>query len=65
MGESMEIVDIKLFKLEGMMKTVPGKRMAKERTLRLRLFKDWWEEEVKAGDVDVVGYMPGRSETRR
>jgi uncharacterized protein len=54
MRESMEILDIKLFKLEGMMKTVPGRRLAKERTERLRLFKEWWGEEMKVGDIDVV-----------
>lgn len=54
MGESMEILDVKLFKLEGMMKTVPGRRLAKERTERLRLFKDWWGEEIKVGEIDVV-----------
>lgn len=55
LGESMEILDVKLFKLEGLMKTVPGRQLARERTERLRLFKEWWGEEVKAGDVSVVG----------
>lgn len=54
MGESMEILDIKLFKLEEMMKTEPGRRLARERTERLRLFRGWWEV-VKVGEVDVVG----------
>jgi uncharacterized protein len=55
MGESMQILDIKLFKSEEMMKTEPGRRLARERTERLRLFRGWWEEEIKAGEVDVVG----------
>lgn len=35
----------KLERLEGMMKTAEGKRLARERTERLRVFKGWWEEE--------------------
>ena len=53
MGESMEILDIKLFRLEGMMKTRPGKRLARERTEGLKTFRGWWDEEVKVGDVNV------------
>ena len=45
MGETIEHFDDKLVKLESMMKTEPGKRMARERTERLKLFKSWWEEE--------------------
>lgn len=36
----------KLERLEGMMKTDEGRRMARERTRRVKLFRDWWEEEV-------------------
>jgi uncharacterized protein len=54
MSESMEILDIELFKLEGLMKTLRGRRLAKERTERLRGLKDWWGEEFRAGDIDVV-----------
>lgn len=50
MSESMDILEIKLFKLEGMMKTEPGRRLARERTERLRMFREWWDEEVKAGE---------------
>ncbi|KAL4821509.1 hypothetical protein BDW67DRAFT_50444 [Aspergillus spinulosporus] len=39
----------KLEKLEGMMKTETGKRMARTRTERLVEFRRWWEEET--GDV--------------
>lgn len=40
----------KLERLEGMMKTVEGRRLAGERTRRLREFRSWWTEEV--GVVD-------------
>ncbi|KAG9235067.1 hypothetical protein BJ875DRAFT_460053 [Amylocarpus encephaloides] len=50
MGETINHFEDKLEKLEGMMKTVPGKRMAKERTERLKTFKSWWEEEK--GDAE-------------
>ena len=36
----------KLLRLEGMMKTDAGRRMAAARTQRLRQFLDWWEEEA-------------------
>ncbi|KAJ9214963.1 hypothetical protein DTO166G4_3555 [Paecilomyces variotii] len=36
----------KLERLEGMMKTETGKRMARVRTERLRVFRGWWEEET-------------------
>ncbi|KAI9661942.1 MAG: hypothetical protein M1821_009182 [Bathelium mastoideum] len=36
----------KLEKLEGMMKTDTGRRMARERTERLSIFKQWWQEEL-------------------
>ncbi|APA11623.1 hypothetical protein SS1G_05077 [Sclerotinia sclerotiorum 1980 UF-70] len=47
MGETIQHFEDKLEKLGGMMKTAPGKRMAKERTQRLIMFKNWWEEEQK------------------
>jgi len=47
MGETIAHFEEKLEKLEGMMKTAPGKRLAKERNDRLRIFKGWWEEEQK------------------
>ena len=43
----------KLFKLEGLMKTGEGRRLAKERTAKLRVFRRWWEEESAVLD-DVV-----------
>ena len=45
MAGSIEHFTEKLERLEGMMKTETGKRMAKERTRRLRQFRQWWEEE--------------------
>jgi uncharacterized protein len=47
MGETLQHFDDKLEKLETMMKTGPGKAMARERTERLKTFKHWWEEEEK------------------
>jgi uncharacterized protein len=49
MQEGMDHVDEKLLKLEGMCKTEPGRRMARERTERLRVFKEWWGEETGFG----------------
>ncbi|KAJ4133638.1 hypothetical protein NW768_005226 [Fusarium equiseti] len=43
---TMEHFDDKLLLLEGMMKTDEGRRMAKKRTERLRLMKEWWQEET-------------------
>lgn len=39
----------KLERLEGMMKTDEGRRMAGERMRRVEVFKGWWEEEEKGG----------------
>ncbi len=47
MGETIQHFEDKLEKLESMMKTVPGMRMARERTERLKTFKGWWEEEQR------------------
>ncbi|KAF4439829.1 hypothetical protein F53441_12452 [Fusarium austroafricanum] len=43
---TLEHFDDKLLLLEGMMKTEEGRRMAKERTERLRLMKEWWQDET-------------------
>ncbi|KAH8699605.1 hypothetical protein BGZ61DRAFT_450989 [Ilyonectria robusta] len=43
---TMDHFDEKLLLLEGMMKTEEGRRLAKERTERLRLMKQWWEAET-------------------
>ncbi|EME85615.1 uncharacterized protein MYCFIDRAFT_40970 [Pseudocercospora fijiensis CIRAD86] len=42
---SIDHFDDKLLKLENMMKTETGRRLARERTERLRQFKEWWNEE--------------------
>lgn len=49
MDETIEHFTEKLERLEGMMKTGEGKRMAGDRTRRLREFKGWWEEESAIG----------------
>ncbi|PWY79636.1 HD domain-containing protein [Aspergillus heteromorphus CBS 117.55] len=41
-----EHIDEKLEKLEGMMKTNTGRKMARKRTERLTMFKKWWDEET-------------------
>lgn len=56
MEDSLAHLDEKLLKLEGMMKTAPGRKMARERTERLRTFKRWWQEEagiIEYGTVNV------------
>ncbi|TVY42600.1 Uncharacterized protein LSUB1_G000659 [Lachnellula subtilissima] len=52
MESSMGEFENKLFAREGMMKTEPGKKMAKQRMEILRTFRGWWDDEVK---VAVVG----------
>ena len=39
--------EVKLEKLEEMMKTREGRRLARIRTERLRAFRGWWEEEAQ------------------
>jgi len=46
LGDSMQHLDDKLLRLEGMVKTDAGRQLAKDRTDRLRLFKQWWVEET-------------------
>jgi uncharacterized protein len=50
MGETIQHFEDKLVKLESMMKTIPGMRMARERTERLNTFKSWWDEEQKEAE---------------
>lgn len=50
MGETIQHFEDKLEKLESMMKTRPGKRMARERTDRLNVFKSWWVEEQREAE---------------
>lgn len=44
--ESIEHFGDKLEKLGGMMKTDTGKEIARERTRRLKVFKEWWVDET-------------------
>lgn len=44
--ESITIFDGKLFKLEGLMKTAPGKRLVRERTRRMEVFYRQFVEET-------------------
>ena len=46
MNNSIEHFGDKLEKLEGMMKTETGRKMARVRTERLQIFRSWWEEEM-------------------
>ncbi len=50
MGETIRHFEDKLEKLENMMKTEPGKRLARERTKRLSTFRSWWEEEQREAE---------------
>ncbi|KAK3169761.1 hypothetical protein OEA41_009145 [Lepraria neglecta] len=43
----------KLEKLEGMMKTGEGKRLARVRAERLGVFRGWWEEEMRIVGVGI------------
>ena len=45
MLSSIQHFDARLNKVEGMMKTREGQRLARERTERLKVFQSWWEEE--------------------
>ncbi|PKY02383.1 HD domain-containing protein [Aspergillus campestris IBT 28561] len=45
MQRSRDHISEKLVKLEGLMKTETGRRMARARTERLQLFSQWWDEE--------------------
>ncbi|KAJ5893267.1 hypothetical protein N7495_004958 [Penicillium taxi] len=46
MDNSIEHFGDKLVKLEGMMKTETGRKMARARTERIELFREWWREEI-------------------
>ena len=50
MAETIAHFEEKLEKLESMMKTGPGKKLARERTDRLKTFKGWWEEEQREAE---------------
>ncbi|KAJ5746790.1 hypothetical protein N7520_011972 [Penicillium odoratum] len=46
MDNAIEHFGDKLEKLEGMMKTATGRKMARVRTERLKVFEGWWKEEM-------------------
>ncbi|RPA97687.1 hypothetical protein L873DRAFT_1809499 [Choiromyces venosus 120613-1] len=46
MGDVVRHFDEKLLKLADGMKTVEGRRLARERGERVRAFREWWREEV-------------------
>lgn len=46
MQETIQHFVDKLEALEALMKTDEGRRLAVERTRRLRLFREWWGEEI-------------------
>ena len=50
MTDTIDHFDEKLEKLGSLMKTAPGKKMAEQRTERLKTFKDWWAEEQKEAE---------------
>ena len=47
LGDSIDHFGEKLVNLEGMMKTEEGRRLAKERTERVRLMMEWWKDETE------------------
>lgn len=51
--EAMAQVETRLLRVEDMMKTEVGRKLARERTRRLRTFRDWWREEE--GMLGVFG----------
>lgn len=57
MEEAMEQVETRLLRVGEMMKTDVGKRLAKERSRRLMVFRDWYrEEEALVGMVGGCSY---------
>jgi uncharacterized protein len=52
LGDSVQHFQDKLLKVESMMKTEEGKRLAKARTDRIRLFMDWWDDETAVEKVE-------------
>lgn len=54
LASTVEHFSEKLQRLEGMMKTEEGRRLARERTERLRVFRAWWDEEVGVGAENTI-----------
>lgn len=55
LGDTMRHFEEKLVRLEGMMKTGEGKRMARVRSERLLMFKEWLAEEMGGVEGNGVG----------
>lgn len=53
LGDTISHFEEKLVRLEGMMKTGEGKRMARVRSERISTFMQWWGEEMGAATADV------------
>ena len=53
LADTIRHFEEKLVKLEGMMKTGEGKRMARVRSERISMFMQWWGEEMGAATADV------------
>lgn len=47
LGNTMDHFDEKLVHLESMMKTEEGKKLARERTERIKTFQSWWKDEAE------------------
>ncbi|RDL37313.1 HD-containing protein [Venustampulla echinocandica] len=58
MEGTMEIFELHLLKVEALMKTEPGRKMARERTERLRTFQTWWGEEMEIGRISLPNPEP-------
>ncbi|CAL3962695.1 unnamed protein product [Diplocarpon coronariae] len=67
MHESIDMMDRKLCKIESMMKTEPGRRMASEATRRLRVFRSWWRDEIGSEETGlcVLGPVAAKEDAPR
>jgi uncharacterized protein len=48
MDNTIEHFEEKLVRLEGMMKTAEGRKLARQRTERIELMQSWWREETES-----------------
>lgn len=49
LDDTIEHFTDKLVRLEGMMKTETGRALARERTKRIEMMREWWAEEAEGG----------------
>ncbi|KAI5777148.1 hypothetical protein EDC01DRAFT_679498 [Geopyxis carbonaria] len=61
---SVEHFGEKLGRLGGMMKTVPGRAMARVRSERVAVFEGWWREEVEGVGGEGMGGKEGEMEDK-